>query len=131
MGTWRRPRLVFIAIVGLKVLDGVDVHSTDRTINLEVVDLFFLLLQGSKGCVVGGRGVGRVVGCVGKVFGVVAGLSVGLLPFAPRRRDRMKSSACCLSVGTPAKHTQKSTSKEHAQGCNLYLIPCLLPYLHL
>ena len=126
MGTWRRPRFGFISIVGLKVLDGVDVHPTDavsgRTIMLEIVDLFFLLLQGSKGCVVGGRGVGRVVGCVDKVFGVVAGLSVGLLPFAPRRRDRMKSSACCLSVGTPAKHTQKSTSKEHAQGCNLYLM---------
>ena len=48
------------------------------------------------------------------MVGIVAGLSVGSSAFAPRRRDRMKSSACCLSVGTPAKYI-KSTSTEHVK----------------
>lgn len=55
--------------------------------------------------------VGGVAGCVGRVvgrMGVVARSFVGSCAFAPSRRDQMRSSACCLSVGTPTKYTKAS-----------------------
>ena len=41
------------------------------------------------------------------MVGVVAELSVDSSAFVPRRRERMISSACCLSVGTPVKYILK------------------------